>query len=106
MRGSSPAREQPDARSAHPSGHPVPRPARLAAVHNPKDVAISLCLEAAEVLEIMQWRTEAELDTDLQDCCTHLAEELSDVLYWVLLLAHDQQIDLGEVFLRSWPAMP
>ena len=30
--------------------------------HNPKDVALSLLLEAAELLELTQWRNGAELD--------------------------------------------
>ena len=69
--------------------------------HNPKDQALSLCLEAAELLEIMQWRNAAELDKHLESNKQRLGEELSDVLGWVLLLAHDQQIDLASAFARK-----
>jgi dCTP diphosphatase len=30
--------------------------------HNPKDLAISLCLEAAELLEIFQWKSPHEVE--------------------------------------------
>lgn len=66
--------------------------------HNPKDVAISLSLEAAEVLELMQWRVGPELASHLQDSKQQVGEELADVLYWVLLLAHDLEIDLAIAF--------
>ena len=66
--------------------------------HNPKDVAISLSLEAAELLELMQWRVGPELASHLQDSKQQVGEELSDVLYWVLLLAHDLDIDLVAAF--------
>lgn len=66
--------------------------------HNPKDMAISLCLEAAELLEHTQWRGGKDLEKYLEANRGPVGEELSDVLYWVLLLAHDLQIDLGAAF--------
>ncbi len=62
--------------------------------HNPKDLALSLVLEAAEVLEHFQWKNEAEIKDHLAANKTDVADELSDVLYWVLLMAHDLDIDL------------
>ena len=62
--------------------------------HNPKDLAISLSLEAAEVLEHFQWKSTDEM---LQYVKTHkeqISEELADVFYWVLLMAHDLDIDI------------
>ena len=69
--------------------------------HNPKDMALSLSLEAAEVLELMQWRNGGELDAHLAANKDRLGEELADVLGWILLLAHDQQIDLGDAFAKK-----
>jgi NTP pyrophosphatase (non-canonical NTP hydrolase) len=60
--------------------------------HNPKDAAISLSLEASEVLELFQWKTPDEAAALASD--SRLADELADVLYWVLLMAHDSRIDL------------
>ena len=69
--------------------------------HNPKDCAISLSLEAAEVLEHFQWKTNAEIEEYLKDHKEHIADELSDVLYWVLLMSHDLNIDILEASNRK-----
>jgi len=66
--------------------------------HNPKDQALSLVLEAAEVMEIFQWKNGPELDQHLADHREQLGDELSDVLAWVLLIAADQKIDLARAF--------
>jgi dCTP diphosphatase len=69
--------------------------------HNPKDVALSLTLEAAELLELMQWRSGEALMEHLRANREALADELADVLGWVLVLAHDQGINLGEAVRRK-----
>jgi NTP pyrophosphatase (non-canonical NTP hydrolase) len=69
--------------------------------HNPKDMALSLSLEAAELMELMQWRNGAQLDAHLQENKTRVGEELADVLGWILLLANDQGIDLAEAFAKK-----
>ena len=69
--------------------------------HNPKELAISLCLEAAEVLEHMQWQSPAVLEEHLLKNSEELADELADVLHSVFLLAHDLKIDLGKSFKRK-----
>ena len=69
--------------------------------HNPKDMALSLSLEAAELLELMQWRNGAELEAHLRASKERLGEELADVLGWILLLANDQEIDLAEAFAKK-----
>ncbi len=63
--------------------------------HNPKDVSISLALEAAELLEHFQWKTPAQVKAHLKAEKENVSDELADVLYWVLVLAHDLGIDLG-----------
>jgi NTP pyrophosphatase (non-canonical NTP hydrolase) len=69
--------------------------------HNPKDQALSLVLEAAELLELMQWRNGAELHEHLRQTRDRVGEELADVLGWLLLLAHDLEIDLAAAFSRK-----
>jgi dCTP diphosphatase len=69
--------------------------------HNPKDVALSLTLEAAELLELMQWRSGPELQQHLNANREALADELADVLGWVLVLAHDQGIDLEDAMKKK-----
>ena len=66
--------------------------------HNPKDTTISLVLEATELLEHFQWKNEEEIAKHLKNNKTDVAEELADVLYWVLLIANDLDIDLSQSF--------
>lgn len=62
--------------------------------HTLKDLAISLNLEAAEVLEHFQWKSKEEIEQYSVDNKEELAEELADVFNWVLLLANDLNIDI------------
>lgn len=66
--------------------------------HQPKNVAISLMLEAAEFLEIFQWTSDNKIPKGKRKL---LEEELIDVLYWVFLIAHDFKMDLNKAFLRK-----
>ncbi len=63
--------------------------------HNPKDMALSLILEASELAEHFQWKSESDLKTLDREA---IGDELADVLYWVLLLASDLGIDLEKAF--------
>ena len=68
---------------------------------NPKDLAISLALEAAEVLEHFQWRTNDEITEYIKSNKDEIGEELADVLYWVLILSHDLNLDIVDAFDRK-----
>ena len=69
--------------------------------HNPKDLMLSLCLEAAELLEHAQWRNGEALKTYLAEHKDEVGQELADVLYWTLLLADDLGVDLEDAFRRK-----
>ena len=62
--------------------------------HNSKDLAISLSLEASEVLELFQWKSKEEIEKFIKTNKKDIAEELSDVIYWVLLMSHYMGIDI------------
>lgn len=64
--------------------------------HTPKELAISLCVESAELLSLMQWKNGAELDQSIAVKRSQIQDELADALHSVLLLASDLKIDLGE----------
>ena len=66
--------------------------------HHPKDLAISLSLEASEVLEHFQWKSKEEIEEYVKTHKEHIGEELMDVLYWVLLLSNDLHIDIEKAF--------
>lgn len=63
--------------------------------HNPKDIALSLVLEAAEVLEHFQWKNKEEVEKYAKEHKEDIGEELADVFNWVLLLSHDLGIDIA-----------
>ena len=62
--------------------------------HNAKDVALSLVLEAGEVMEHFQWKNKEEIEKYIKTNKAEIGEELADVLYWVLLMSHDLKIDV------------
>lgn len=62
--------------------------------HNPKDVALSLVLEAGEVMEHFQWKNNEEIEKYVEINRNEIGEELADVLYWILLMSHDLNIDI------------
>lgn len=66
--------------------------------HNPKDLAISLSIEVAELLEWFQWRSQDEIDTQLanNDKKTMLMDEVADVAIYLAYLCHDIGIDLNQ----------
>ncbi len=66
--------------------------------HNPKDCAISLSLEASEVLEHFQWKNPEEIKKYVETNKDEVSEELADVLYWVLLMSGDLNIDIVKAF--------
>jgi dCTP diphosphatase len=64
--------------------------------HNPKDIALSLILEAAELLEHFQWKTNVEVKAHVDHHKDEIGEELADVMYWVLLMSHDLGVDIAQ----------
>ena len=62
--------------------------------HNPKDLALSLVLEASEVMEHFQWKDKKEMEKYIVTNKDDIGEELADVLYWILLMSHDLNIDV------------
>ena len=69
--------------------------------HNPKDLALSLSLEVGELIELMQWKNGEELSKHLEDHKQEAGEELADILYYTLLIAHDLGIDIAAAFTQK-----
>jgi NTP pyrophosphatase (non-canonical NTP hydrolase) len=70
--------------------------------HNPKDIAIALSIEVAELLEWFQWRDKTEiqqmLETNKRDA---LEDEIADVAVYLSYLCHDLNIDLEQAIRRK-----
>lgn len=62
--------------------------------HNPKDLAISISLEAAELLEVFQWSGTDVSNEGKQD---KIKEELADVVNYCVLMADACGLDLDEI---------
>lgn len=62
--------------------------------HNPKDLAISISLEAAELLEVFQWSAQ---DVICEGKMGKIREELADVINYCILLADTCGLDLDEI---------
>lgn len=69
--------------------------------HNPKDLALSLVLEASEVLEHFQWKNSKEVEEHVLKNNEQIGDELADVLYWVLLMGHDLDINVLQALDRK-----
>lgn len=64
--------------------------------HNPKDLAISLSLEASELLENFQWKNSEE---SVEQNINNIREELADTLIYSILLANELNLDIEEIIL-------
>lgn len=62
--------------------------------HNPKDLAISISLEAAELLEVFQWSAE---DVTCENKMDKIKEELADVVNYCILMADACGLDLDQI---------
>ena len=69
--------------------------------HNPKDLSLSLVLEVAELIEHFQWKDKDEIDEHIKKNKEDISDEMADVLYFLLVLAHDLDINLVEAVKRK-----
>jgi len=64
--------------------------------HKPKDLAVSLSVEAAELLEIFQWKSDEEVTALIaSESKQRIEEEVADVAIVLSYLCHDLNIDLN-----------
>ncbi len=63
--------------------------------HNPKDLSISISVEAAELLELFQWRDPDMVEKE------RVEEEMADVFIYLLSLVDVMDIDLGKAVMKK-----
>ena len=61
--------------------------------HTPENLAKSVCIEAAELLECFQWNN----DFDMGEVC----DELADVLSYCIMLADRLDVSIEEIVLNK-----
>ncbi len=62
--------------------------------HNPKNMAISVVLEATELLEHFQWKTDEEISAYIKNHKAQIEEEIADVAIYLLEMADNLGIDI------------
>ena len=65
--------------------------------HNEKDLALSITLEASELLEVFQWKTAEEGVKDIEQ----IKDELADVLIYSYMLADNLDLDIDKLIERK-----
>ena len=66
--------------------------------HTPKELALSISIEAAELLEWFQWKTEQQVAEHLQTKKRqNLEDEIADVAVYMSYLCHDLELDLNKI---------
>ena len=71
--------------------------------HNPKDLAISISVEAGELLELFQWLKEEELEKikENETFMKNIERELADILNYCLSMANTLELDLSKIVLEK-----
>jgi NTP pyrophosphatase (non-canonical NTP hydrolase) len=69
--------------------------------HTPKELAVSLVVESAELLSLMQWKSGKQLDETVAAKKGKIRDELADVLHSTLLLAAELGISPGDALLEK-----
>ena len=64
--------------------------------HDPKNMAISLIIEAAELLEHFQWKTKEEVEEYVKNGRDEIKSEMADIAMYLFEMADNLGIDLLE----------
>lgn len=70
--------------------------------HRPKELAAALIVEASELLEVFQWKTDEEVSRQLEGKLRErVLDEIADVTIMLSYLCHDLGIDLDAAVLSK-----
>jgi NTP pyrophosphatase (non-canonical NTP hydrolase) len=67
----------------------------------PKNLAMAMVVEAAELVEIFQWKTAEESQALDEATRSHLGEEIADVLLYLLQIADRSGVDVTQAVERK-----
>ncbi len=66
--------------------------------HNPKNLAMSIAIEAAELMEIFQWVSIAESKKIVDEkVLEHIGEEIADVMIYSMSIANQFDMSITEI---------
>jgi NTP pyrophosphatase (non-canonical NTP hydrolase) len=69
--------------------------------HSPKNLSMALMVEVAELMEHLQWLSEAQSASLAAQDQPAIAEELADILLYLVRLSDKLDVDLLEAALRK-----
>ncbi len=71
--------------------------------HHPKELAISMAIEVAELLEIFQWDEKADIQDIKNDeeTMSKIKEEVADIMMYILCFSNQLDLDLSEAVLAK-----
>ncbi len=69
--------------------------------HNPKNLSMSIAIEAGELMEHFQWQTVEQSKRLKKDALQEIGEELADIVIYSLSMANYLQIDLSDTVLAK-----
>jgi NTP pyrophosphatase (non-canonical NTP hydrolase) len=71
--------------------------------HSPKNLAMGMAIEAAELMEHFQWLTVEESKALIQndDARAEIADELADILIYAFSFSNSAGIDISDAILRK-----
>jgi len=62
--------------------------------HDPKNMAVSIIIEASELLEHFQWKSKAEVEKYVKENKEEIQDEIADIALYLFELADNLEIDL------------
>ena len=69
--------------------------------HNPKNLACSIAIEAAELLEHFQWKTPRQSISHAKKCREAVSAEIADVAIYLFELADNLELTCSTLLIRS-----
>ncbi|MFC2122187.1 nucleotide pyrophosphohydrolase [Bacteroidota bacterium] len=67
--------------------------------HKPKNLAMSIAIEASELMELFQW--DSESDTIPEEKLLSLQDELADIMVYCLSMANTVNIDVSQAIMSK-----
>jgi len=62
--------------------------------HTPKNLALSIAIELGELYELLQWKSDEEILSKIEELRPKIEEEIADVAIYLFLLANELNVDL------------
>ncbi len=69
--------------------------------HDPKNMAVSIIIEASELLEHFQWKTKKEVEKYVMENKGEIQDEIADIALYLFELADNLEINLADAMQKK-----